>query len=97
MAVTCEVAPHHLFLTEDDADRIGRSWIKVKPAIVTKEDQNALWDNMDYIDCFATDHGKDFKTFALLVHIIEFTVCTLQHHTQSRKRTLKMPLLDSQD
>jgi len=58
MAVTCEVAPHHLFLTEDDVDRIGRNWINVKPPIVTKEDQNALWEHMDYIDCFATDHGK---------------------------------------
>ena len=24
LQVTCEVAPHHLFLTEEDADRMGR-------------------------------------------------------------------------
>ena len=24
LEVTCEVAPHHLFLTEEDADRMGR-------------------------------------------------------------------------
>lgn len=58
MAVTCEVAPHHLFLTQDDVERIGHNWIKVKPPIVTKEDQDALWENLEYIDCFATDHGK---------------------------------------
>ena len=58
MNVTCEVAPHHLFLTEDDAERLGYNRIKVKPPLVTAEDQKALWDNMDYIDCFATDHGE---------------------------------------
>lgn len=57
LQVTCEVAPHHLFLTEEDTSRIGAERIKVKPAIVTAEDQKALWDNMDIIDCFATDHA----------------------------------------
>lgn len=55
--VTCEVSPHHLFLTEDDADRIGIKRVGVKPALVTAEDQKALWDNLDIIDCFATDHA----------------------------------------
>lgn len=55
--VTCEVSPHHLFLTEDDADRIGIKRVGVKPPLVTAEDQKALWDNMDIIDCFATDHA----------------------------------------
>ena len=26
--------------------------------LVTEEDRQALWDNIDIIDCFATDHGK---------------------------------------
>lgn len=56
--VTCEVSPHHLFLTEDDADRIGLKRAMVKPPLVTAEDQKALWDNIDVIDCFATDHGN---------------------------------------
>lgn len=56
--VTCEVSPHHLFLTEDDADRIGAKRYGVKPPLVTADDQKALWDNLDIIDCFATDHGK---------------------------------------
>lgn len=56
--VTCEVSPHHLFLTEDDVDRIGIKRVGVKPPLVTAEDQKALWDNMDIIDCFATDHGE---------------------------------------
>ena len=57
LPVTCEVAPHHLFLTSDDLDGIGQGCGQVKPALVTKEDQEALWDNMAIIDCFATDHG----------------------------------------
>lgn len=58
LPVTCEVAPHHLFLTTDDLDNIGGLRGRVKPNLVTKEDQQSLWDNMDIIDCFATDHGK---------------------------------------
>ena len=57
LQVTCEVAPHHLFLTEDDLSRIGKNFGNVKPNLVTKEDQDALWENMGIIDCFATDHA----------------------------------------
>ncbi|XP_060593985.1 CAD protein-like isoform X2 [Ruditapes philippinarum] len=57
LPVTCEVAPHHLFLTSDDLDGIGQGCGQVKPPLVTKEDQEALWENMDIIDCFATDHA----------------------------------------
>eukprot|EP00105_Crassostrea_gigas_P002518 XP_011415078.1 PREDICTED: CAD protein isoform X1 [Crassostrea gigas] len=57
LAVTCEVAPHHLFLTSDDLDRIGQSRGQVRPCLVTTEDQETLWENIDIIDCFATDHA----------------------------------------
>ncbi|XP_048748281.2 CAD protein-like isoform X2 [Ostrea edulis] len=57
LPVTCEAAPHHLFLTSDDLERIGQTKGQVKPCLVTMEDQEALWDNMDIIDCFATDHA----------------------------------------
>jgi dihydroorotase-like cyclic amidohydrolase len=58
--VTCEVCPHHLFLTKDDIPAIshghpGRG--EVRPRLATKEDVDALWQNMDVIDCFATDHA----------------------------------------
>jgi len=58
LPVTCEVAPHHLFLTSDDLDKVGQGRGKVKPPLVTKEDQDALWENMAIIDIFATDHGE---------------------------------------
>ena len=58
--VTCEVCPHHLFLSKEDIPVIshghpGRG--EVRPRLATKEDVEALWQNMDVIDCFATDHA----------------------------------------
>jgi len=57
IAVTCEVAPHHLFLSKDDIPEIGTGRSEVRPVLASKEDVQALWDNMDIIDCFATDHA----------------------------------------
>ena len=60
LKVTCEVAPHHLFLTADDAARLGGKEALVPP-LVSKDDQQALWDNMDSIDCFASAHAPHTK------------------------------------
>jgi carbamoyl-phosphate synthase/aspartate carbamoyltransferase/dihydroorotase len=58
--VTCEVTPQHLFLTRDDIPAIsqghpGRG--EVRPRLAGREDVHALWENLDVIDCFATDHA----------------------------------------
>jgi len=58
--VTCEVCPHHLFLSKDDIPVIsqghpGRG--EVRPRLATQNDVDALWENLDVIDCFATDHA----------------------------------------
>lgn len=62
--VTCEVCPHHLFLTSDtplpqgEAPGVrvnGRK--EVRPRLATQEDVDALWANLDVIDVFATDHA----------------------------------------
>ena len=58
--VTCEVCPQHLFLTKDDIPAIGHGHPgrgEVRPRLATKEDVEALWANLDVIDCFATDHA----------------------------------------
>ncbi|NXU07837.1 PYR1 protein, partial [Buphagus erythrorhynchus] len=55
--VTCEVAPHHLFLSQDDLGRLGKGRAAVRPELGTRQDVEALWENMDIIDCFATDHA----------------------------------------
>ena len=55
--VTCEVTPHHLFLTKADIPRIGTGRSEVRPRLASAEDQQALWDNLAVIDVFATDHA----------------------------------------
>lgn len=55
--VTCEVTPHHLFLTQDDAEAIGPGRCEVRPSLASAADRAALWENLEVIDCFATDHA----------------------------------------
>jgi dihydroorotase len=54
--LTCEVTPHHLFLTESDAQRLGPYGF-MKPLLATEADRAALWANLDVVDCIATDHA----------------------------------------
>ena len=55
-AVTCEVTPHHLFLTQAGAKCLG-PYGYMQPPLATEADQAALWDNLDVVDCIATDHA----------------------------------------
>jgi carbamoyl-phosphate synthase/aspartate carbamoyltransferase/dihydroorotase len=52
--ITCEVTPHHLFLTQEDLPEGIR---EVRPRLGTQKDCDALWENLAVIDCFATDHA----------------------------------------
>jgi len=54
--VTCEVTPHHLFLTQEDLPRLG-SLGEMRPRLGTPADRDVLWQHLDIIDCFATDHA----------------------------------------
>jgi carbamoyl-phosphate synthase/aspartate carbamoyltransferase/dihydroorotase len=53
--VTCEVCPHHMFLTKDAA--LAPGFIEVRPRLATQDDVDALWAHLAVIDCFATDHA----------------------------------------
>jgi carbamoyl-phosphate synthase/aspartate carbamoyltransferase/dihydroorotase len=58
--VTCEVCPHHLFLTKDDIPAINQGYPgrgEVRPRLASKDDVETLWANLAVIDCFATDHA----------------------------------------
>ncbi|KAF3275753.1 hypothetical protein TWF970_006651 [Orbilia oligospora] len=46
LQVTCDVAIYALFLSQDEYPQCA--------ALPTKEDQAALWEHMDIIDCFST-------------------------------------------
>jgi dihydroorotase-like cyclic amidohydrolase len=54
--VTCEVTPHHLWLTQDDLPRLGPLGL-MRPSLATPADRDALWANLDIVDCIATDHA----------------------------------------
>jgi dihydroorotase-like cyclic amidohydrolase len=72
--VTCEVTPHHLFLTQRLPPPVvqtpspkseafggglggGQGRFEVRPRLASQKDVDALWENLDVIDCFATDHA----------------------------------------
>jgi dihydroorotase-like cyclic amidohydrolase len=58
LRVTCEVTPHHLFLTAPAVPDPGvRGRLEVRPPLGSRADVDALWQNLDVIDCFATDHA----------------------------------------
>ena len=58
LPVTCEVTPHHLFLTEKDVERLGSHAI-MKPSLGKESDRLALWRGLDLgvIDMITTDHA----------------------------------------
>ncbi len=57
LPVTCEVTPHHLFLDEGDATRLGPLG-DMRPILGTADDVAALWEHINStIDCIATDHA----------------------------------------
>ncbi|MDQ1290075.1 MAG: Amidohydro-rel protein [Actinomycetota bacterium] len=55
-AVTCGVTPHHLFLTEDDARRLG-PFGEVRPRLAPRPDVDFLWEHLDGIDVVESDHA----------------------------------------
>jgi dihydroorotase-like cyclic amidohydrolase len=55
--ITCEVTPHHLFLTSADALRLGALG-DMRPKLADQRDVDALWANLNStIDIIATDHA----------------------------------------
>lgn len=58
VTVTCEVSPHHLFLSIEDYKRLGTLG-KMNPPLRPKADVEALWRGIEdgTVDCIATDHA----------------------------------------
>ncbi|MDO8647703.1 MAG: dihydroorotase family protein [Candidatus Diapherotrites archaeon] len=58
LKVTCEVTPHHLFLTDKDTESLG-NFGKMNPPLRSGADLDALWTAIakGTIDCIGTDHA----------------------------------------
>jgi carbamoyl-phosphate synthase / aspartate carbamoyltransferase / dihydroorotase len=57
LKVTCEVTPHHLFLSDQDLPHLGVDLTQPHLHLGNPADRQALWDNLDVIDCFGSDHA----------------------------------------
>jgi dihydroorotase len=55
---TCEVTPHHLFLSREDATELG-TYGRMNPPLRSEERRTALWDRLldGDVDIVATDHA----------------------------------------
>lgn len=60
LPVSCGVTPHHLFLTQEDSNKLG-SYGKMKPYLKSKKDVQFLWDHLDQIDIIESDHAPHTK------------------------------------
>ena len=58
VAITCEVTPHHLTLTDEEVRSLD-SRFKMNPPLRSEDDRRALIDGLrsGTIDCIATDHA----------------------------------------
>jgi len=56
VAVTCEVTPHHLFLTEEAVARLG-SLAQMKPPLLPADLVERFWRRLDMVDIVASDHA----------------------------------------
>ncbi|HLF28844.1 MAG TPA: dihydroorotase family protein [Anaerolineae bacterium] len=54
--VTCEVSPHHLFLSSEVEQHLGPLG-QMNPPLRSEKDTEALWKDMAAIDLIATDHA----------------------------------------
>jgi dihydroorotase len=60
LRVTCEVAPHHLILTDEEVAKSGFSTnTKMKPPLRSERDRDALVNGLagGTVDCIASDHA----------------------------------------
>ena len=57
--VTCEVCPHHMLLSVENMKERGFAdgFTEVRPRLQTAADAAALWEHLEIIDCFGTDHA----------------------------------------
>ncbi len=60
LPITCGITPHHLFLTQEDAAKLG-PYGRMKPFLKSPEDVKFLWEHIDQIDVVESDHAPHTK------------------------------------
>lgn len=56
VSVTCEVTPHHLFLSDEAVGRLG-PYAQMKPPLVSPAEVALFWERLDLVDVIASDHA----------------------------------------
>jgi dihydroorotase len=56
LPLSCGVTPHHLFLTDKDAERLG-PYGYMKPFLKPQKDVDFLWQHLEYVDVIESDHA----------------------------------------
>lgn len=56
LPITCGITPHHLFLTAEDADKLG-PYGHMKPFLKSQKDINFIWSHFDAVDLIESDHA----------------------------------------
>lgn len=54
--VTCEVTPHHLFLSDEASQRLG-AYAVMRPPLVSARDVAAFWERLSLVDTVGSDHA----------------------------------------
>ncbi len=62
LPVTCETCPQYLFFTQEDLPNLDARLLDARPTIGNSQDRQALWDNLEFIDCFGSDHAPHTLT-----------------------------------
>jgi dihydroorotase-like cyclic amidohydrolase len=102
LPISCGVTPHHLFLTDKDAEQLG-SYGFMKPYLKPQSNQDFLWAHMDYIDIIESDHAphtkqeKDSDTPPFGVPGLETTLPLLLTAQQQGRMTLAQVIEKTHD
>jgi dihydroorotase len=60
LPISCGITPHHLFLTDKDAERLGPYGF-MKPYLKSQKDVDFIWDHLDAVDIIESDHAPHTK------------------------------------
>ena len=56
VGVTCEITPHHLFLSDEAVGRLG-PYAMMKPPLRSARDVALFWERLHFVDMVASDHA----------------------------------------